>query len=234
MAQIQTSEIFADGQTVNAARLNNVIVAATALTGIISEQNPAVDAIGTDQVVVLRGAALHRSNVSTLPSGVTSVSRIIDSGAGVLQFFIDTPATTPLFHIGLDNQTANKVLAGPVSGSATTPTFRVLSPSDLPFATVAIGANNFDWSLGSCFRKTLTAPTHNFTFSNPSEGQTIRIRLAQDNPGGRHVVWAPTPAVHWPGGVAPVMTPGLGRVDIYTFHYIFGVYHGTFEQDFLP
>ena len=42
---------------------------------------------------------------------------------------------------GLDNQTANRVFAGPISGSPSTPTFRNLAAADLPLATAGtVGA----------------------------------------------------------------------------------------------
>jgi hypothetical protein len=42
---------------------------------------------------------------------------------------------------GLDNQTANRIFAGPISGSPSTPTFRNLAAADLPLATAGtVGA----------------------------------------------------------------------------------------------
>jgi hypothetical protein len=144
-----------------------------------------------------------------------------------------TPSPNPIvgsgtFTVTLRDQAAGKVLAGPVSGSDTTPTFRRLVPTDLPSATVTIALVDIDWDLGSMFKKTLATNT-TFTFSNTNEGQTIRVAVIQD---ASHTVAWPA-AVKWPLGTVPVMTTGANNVDIYTFHKIGGVLYGTFSQKFL-
>lgn len=63
----------------------------------------------------------------TVPSSILSLSQ---TGSPV------TGAGTIAPTITLQTQGANQVWAGPLSGSAATPTFRVLAPADLPGATV--------------------------------------------------------------------------------------------------
>lgn len=233
MAQLDTTNTFVDGDIVNAAALNQMIDQATALPGLITDQGTAVAATGTDQVLINRGGVLHRANVSTLPSGVTSVSMTADP-TSVFHVTIATPTTTPAIALGLDVQAANKVLAGPVSGAATTPTFRLLNPNDLPIATVSIAANTIDWSLGNCFSKSVTGPgATNLNFSNPSEGQAITVLIAQGATPGPVNFPTGTSGVYWAGGTVYVATLGAGRHDVVIFRYIGGHYWGNYLLNFI-
>lgn len=237
MAQIQTTEIFADGQTVNAARLNNVIVAASALAGIISEQGAPVTPANTDQVLLLRPGSpgvLHRANVSGLPSGVTDVN------AAASPAFINLVATTPsagvrLLTLSFDAQNQNKVLAAPADGTLNTPSFRALVPQDTVVPTSAIAALLIDWSLGNVFDKTLTATSNTFTFSNVTDGQTIRVRIRQTAAGTATVSWNPgTLTLFWCDGVTPALTTTPNGYGIFVFTAVVagGVtrIHGFLEQ----
>jgi hypothetical protein len=230
MSQLDTTNTFVDGDIVNAAALNNMIDQATALPGLITSQVTA-NATAGDLVLLVRSGVLKKADVSTFPSGVTSVGMTVDP-TSVFHVTVGTPTTTPAIALGLDAQAANKFLAGPVSGAATTPTFRTLNPSDLPVATIDIAANLINWSLGNCFVKQLSGSNANFTFSNPTDGQIIKVLVAQD--ASHTVTWpSGTSGVFWPGGTAPVMTTGAGRHDIFTIHYLGGHYYGTFVQNFL-
>lgn len=234
--QLLKGRSFSPGDTVDAADLNNLVDLATALGPLVSAQ-PSVSAATGDSIIisdVSDSGNLKKALVSSLPGAgtVTSVSTVIDSGSAVLNFSVGSPTTTPVFHIGLDNQGPNKVLAGPVSGTATTPSFRVLTPADLPSATViAIAALDIDWSLGSVFTKTLPNGAGNsaFTFSNIGNGQTIKVRLLQGT-GSHTASW---PSVVWRGtGPAPVVTPGANARDIFTFTQIAGLTYGYADQNF--
>lgn len=58
-------------------------------------------------------------------------------------------------------QSANTVLAGPTSGSAATPTFRALSPVDMPSTRNFLINSNFDfWQRGTSITATTGAPTY--------------------------------------------------------------------------
>lgn len=58
--------------------------------------------------------------------------------------------------------------------------------------------------------------TENVTVTMSSvSGASFYVRLTQDATGGRTVTW---PAVvKWPGGVAPIMSSGAGKADLYFF-----------------
>jgi hypothetical protein len=231
MPQLDTVNTFVDGDTVNAASMNNIVDQASTLKGIILDQTPIAAAVdpAADLVLVYDASAdaLRKALVQALPSGVTTVDATA-TPTSVFNINVATPSTTPVIALSMDVQAANKVLAGPISGAATTPAFRVLAPSDIPIATVSVAAQTVDWSLGNTFSKVLSANI-SFIFTNPSEGQTIRLRVQQD--ASHTVAW--TSAIRWPGGTPPVMTTGAGRIDIFTFHYIGALYYGTFEQNFL-
>jgi hypothetical protein len=222
---------------VNAAGLNNLIDQATALTGLIQNQTvlePAAIDPANDRVMIYDASAagLRRALVSALQGTgtVTSVSMTV-APTTIFSVAIANPTSAPAIAFTTKPQLANAVLAGPVTGSGI-PTFRALVPTDIPTATVTIAASLIDWNLGGTFFKDLglVGGPVVFTFSNPNEGQTIRVGVLQGSPV-RTVAWPG--AVRWPGGTVPVMTATSGRTDIYTFHKIGGVLYGTFNQNFL-
>jgi hypothetical protein len=234
-SQLSKGHTYNSGDVVDAPDLNALVDDAVARVtgGLVSEQTP-VAATPTDYVLISDTSdsnKLKKALVSSFGVGtVTSVGLTMP-----LPFIITmTPPGTPnplvgsgTFGVAFRDQAAGKVLAGPVSGSDATPSFRVLAPTDIPIATVTIAATAIDWDLGNTFKKTLTANT-TFTFTNANEGQTIRVGVIQD---ASHTVAWPA-AVKWPGGTVPVMTTGAGHVDIYTFNKIGGVLYGTFTQNF--
>ena len=119
------------------------------------------------------------------------------------------------------------VLAGAATGSTfIEPVFRALAIKDTVIPTVTIAASAIDWSLGNVFSKGLAANI-TFTFTNTTDGQTIRVRILQD--ASHTVHWPAT--VMWPGGIEPTMTVGGGRFDIFTFINIAGIIYGTAVQD---
>lgn len=61
---------------------------------------------------------------------------------------------------------------------------------------------------------TLTAPC-TLTFPAASAGASFTLVLRQDATGGRVVTW---PAVKWPGGAAPTITPTASAVDVIQFY----------------
>ncbi len=97
-----------------------------------------VISIGTDSIGISLLSAtgspssstfLRGDNTWAAPGGVTSVALAVPSILSVS----GTPVTSSgTLTIGLANESANTVLAGPASGSATTPTFRALASADIP------------------------------------------------------------------------------------------------------
>jgi hypothetical protein len=67
MSQLQNGEVFADGQTVNAARMNNTVNLATALPGLITDQGSVTPATA-DQLLLHQASSglLKRATIGTL------------------------------------------------------------------------------------------------------------------------------------------------------------------------
>lgn len=228
MAQIQRGETFVDGQIVNAARLNNLVDLATALSGIILDQT-ATSVSVNDQVLIWDDAtnSLKRTTLAVLFTDVVGVTSVGLTMPAATFNVANTPITgANTFVVTWDQQPANQVLCGPSSGGAGTPDFRALKVADTNIPTVDIAALTINWDLGNVFTKSLTGNAA-LNFANPNEGQTIRVWLKND--ASRTVTW---PTVRWPGGVAHTMTAGANKIDICTFTYINAVVYGTFEKDF--
>lgn len=108
----------------------SVICGGTTSTGVL--QN--VSGVGTSgQVLTSNGAAALPTWQTTSGTGtVTSVALTVPTGFTISGSPITTSGTLA---IGLSNETANTVWAGPTSGGAAAPTFRALVTADLPAGT---------------------------------------------------------------------------------------------------
>jgi hypothetical protein len=85
----------------------------------------------TDELAIVRGGVTFKIAPTDF-SGVGSVTSVSFAGDGVVFSNVPgAPVTTTgtLFPV-LNTQLANTVLAGPVSGGAAAPTFRLLTPAD--------------------------------------------------------------------------------------------------------
>lgn len=77
-----------------------------------------------------------------LPAGTGTVTNF--SAGNLSPLFttsVATPTTTPVLSFTLNTQTANTIFAGPTTGAAATPTFRVLMAADLPNVYWALNGN---------------------------------------------------------------------------------------------
>ncbi len=91
----------------------------------------------TNLTVDSKGRITAASNGSGGSGTVTSVAMTVP---GVIFSVSGSPITTSgTLALSLLTQSANTILAGPTSGSAATPTFRVLDPQDIPLVATAIG-----------------------------------------------------------------------------------------------
>jgi hypothetical protein len=231
MSQIQRGETFVDGQTVTAARLNNLVDLATAVSGLILNQSLTTVSVN-DQVLIWDDAtnSLKRATLAALFADAVGVTNV---GLTMPTATFNVTGTNPItstgtFAVSWDVQAANTTLCGPPSGTTATPAFRALNIADITPATVPIASNTINWDLGNVFSKTLTVTT-GFSHANLNEGQVITVLLS--NTGAFGVNWPGT--IRWPGGVAHTMTSGVGRHDMCIFRYINGNIWGTFHKDFL-
>ena len=222
MAQLDTTNTFADGNIVNAASLNNIIDQASALVGLISAQT--IDntvTVATDYVMYYDSvaAALKRCTIASLQAtgGITTVS------SASSKTFITLVTTTPVagerrVTVDFIAQTQNKVLAAPADGSTGAVSFRQLVPADTDIYT-SITALNVDLSQGHVFTKTLTATPTTLSLINGIAGQVIKVRVQQTVAGNALLHWSSpgTGVIRWPGGTEPVLTTGASRIDIFEF-----------------
>jgi hypothetical protein len=243
--QLNKGRTFNPGDTVEAADLNNLVDLATALEGIISNQGADTVILATDKLLFWRSpGVLHRGLVSTMPGAGTVTNVAWDTGypqpTSVFSGSVQNNSTTPQIRLSLDNQTANKVLIGPVSGSAAAPTFRKLVPADLPSANDVIdvaASHIIDCALGNVFWFTMPegAGTTTLHINNMADGQTIRVAVIQNSGGNRIIAFDGTNVV-WPNGTDPVLTAGPtngGARDLFTFTRVHALTYGTFYQKFL-
>jgi hypothetical protein len=54
--------------------------------------------------------------------------------------------------------------------------------------------------------------------SNPTNGQTINVRITQDGTGSRTITWPA--AFKWPGGTVPVLSTAINAVDLLVATYL--------------
>ena len=110
-------------------------------------------------------------------------------------------------------QTSNRCCSG--SGSEA---FNVLTDSAVVTLDQYRG-DDFVWTLGG---------NRELVLSNPTEGQSVLIRIIQDGTGSRMVSTWPS-SVKWPGGTAPTLTTTAGASDWIGFKCVNAstpVYHG--------
>jgi hypothetical protein len=108
-------------------------------------------------------------------SGVTSVTFTGDGT--VLSSTPSAPVTsTGTLTASLNTQSANLVLAGPTSGSATAPTFRALVTADLPSGTgtvTSFSAGNLSPLFTTSVANSTTTPALSFSLSNAAAGTVL-------------------------------------------------------------
>lgn len=95
---------------------------------------------------------------------------------------------------------------------------------------VCTTSKEVDWSKGNSFTVTLTTGSDcEFTFSHKVSGQSITIWVTNGStPGEGLTTW---PTSKWQGGNVPVMTEGVGALDVCTFTYNGTAVAGSCIQD---
>jgi hypothetical protein len=156
-----------------------------------------------------------------LPAGtgtVTSVGASITPSSVLTASVSGQPivgAGTLAFLVGIANQPANTVLAGPTSGGSGAVTGRALVPADLPgLNTLAFSATpSFDASVSGSFTMTLTGNVTSSSVINAAGGERITFVIKQDAVGGRTFAWPPNFK-----GASPV-APDANSVSVQEFIY---------------
>lgn len=116
-----------------------------------------------EEVAAEAGGAPAASAVSFTPAGTISSTDVqaaieevaAEAGAGHASVTLDSDADTILSlatqQIGLDTQTANKVFAGPTTGSPAVPTMRSLVSADIPDLSATYQSFTVQFTSGSSF-----------------------------------------------------------------------------------
>lgn len=191
-----TLGVAAGGTGATTLTIHGVLIGNT--TGAIN-----VSTAGTaGQVFTSNGAAADPTFQAATSGGtVTSFS-----ATPTAIFDVATATTTPA--LSLDNQSANLVLAGPASGAAATPTFRLTVDEDLPQEASTFGGTGGTTSVRALPTSgTLTGPYWNKgNYTTTGVITCIRCRLYVD--GTVTISNAITVNTELPGGVAGVSSGG--------------------------
>ena len=202
---LQTGVTFSDGDTVNAAALNNAVNNATILPSFLANKGVSTP-ISTDTFLFYQG-------------GTSSLKQ-----ASLAQLF-DTS-------LSFNTRNANNFLAGPgTSGAgAAAPTWRTITPHDTSIVTeVTTGATTINALTSRTAYRILAANT-TYTISNMVDGETITVAVRQAAAGGPYT--ATFTGVLWPSATAPVQTTTANKLDLYTFIKIGGVVYGNRSQNY--
>lgn len=149
---------------------------------------------------------------------VTSVGLGADSGA-ILTVSGSPVTTAGTIQLQFSNESANRVLAGPTSGGATTPAFRALVAADLPAGTgtvtsvaltvpgVIFSVSGSPVTTSGTLALSLLTQTANTALMGPTSGgaatPTFRSITSADLPAGTGTVTS----VSFTGGLISVATP---------------------------
>lgn len=201
---LQTGNTFTDGDTVNAAVLNNAVNNATILPTFLSNKGAGTPA-PTDLFLFYNG-------------GSTSLKQ---------------SSLSSLFSLGMSFNTQNAltVFAGPgTSGAtATNPTWRTLTPHDTSMPTNVTVNTFIDGVTARTFSRTLSANT-TFTFPNLIDGETVTVVVKQAAAGGPYT--ASFSGAIWRTGATPVMSTGANKQDVYTFIKVGTTIFGAASQNY--
>lgn len=199
---LSTGNNFTDGDTVNAAALNNSINNATILPTFLSNKGSGAP-ISSDLFLFYQGGTTSLKQAS--------LGSLFSAG------------------LGFSTKNANTFYSGPASGGSATPTFRTMVPHDTTVATNATVSATLDASLARTFTRTLSANT-TFTVANMLDGETISVLVQQAASGGPYTAaWS---GIAWRGGTAPVQTATANKRDIYTIIKIGGTGYGSASQNY--
>lgn len=121
--------------------------------------------------------------------------------------------------IGTSN---NNLLKLDASGNA--PSVNVLAQTLTDGATV-----NWNMASGVIATLTLTGNSHAIAAPSPMRVGSAILHVFQDTTAGRVVTW--NAVFKWPGGVAPVLSPGANKHDIFSFVCDGSSLFGTYMND---
>ena len=241
MAEITTTQSFADGDTVTAAKLNNITANASVGSEIITNRS---------ELTTIDGAADFVLGYDTSATDLRKIkpNNLLDTGSVTTTKIADSAITTA--KIADDAITTGKIAAGAVGTSdiadAAVTSAKVDSTSIALLGTsqsfttahgfavtTLTDAANISWNLASnqVARVTLGG---NRTLSNPTnkvEGNVYILIVKQDVTGGRTLSFSSD--YKFAGGSAPTITTTASKADVLTFVCEGTALLGVASQSFL-
>ena len=95
----------------------------------------------------------------------------------------------------------------------------------------SIASQTVDWDNGNNQSMTLGVATTTLTLSNPIAGANYSIKIIQDAvTGSRTVTWPAN--IKWPGGFTPILSTGVGEIDVISLTYDGTDYYGVAALNF--
>lgn len=225
MAEITTTQSFADGDTVTAAKLNNIIANASVGAEIITNRSELTSVDTSNDFVLGYDASatglrkikptniVPDSSITTAKIADASVTTAKINDAGVTTAKInDSAITTAKVNNGAI--TSAKVDTTGVAVLGTAQSFT--TAHGFAVTTLTDGANiAWDLSANQVARVTLAG---NRTLSNPTnkvEGNVYVLIVKQDGTGGRTLSFSSD--YKFAGGTAPTITTTASKADVLTF-----------------
>lgn len=220
MATVTRSTVWVDGNVLTASALNG-------------EFNNLLNALALTNSDIAGGAAIAYSKLnltgSVVNADINSSAAIVYSKlsltASIVNADISGSAAIAYSKLALSGAIQNGDLAGSISPSKITGTAAVLtgntfsglntmkSTAQTLITDTDASTVTFDLSAGNIHSVTIAA-NRTLAVSNATVGQVFVINITQGS-GGQVATWFST--IKWPGGSAPTLSSGSGKIDTFAF-----------------
>lgn len=114
--------------------------------GITLQSGSVAPSPSTNRIYNVGGSLYWNGALVTTASGVGTVTSVALTMPGVFSVANSPITSTGTLAVTLATQSANRVWAGPASGSAATPTFRAMVDDDVPDTITINGTGNVSWA----------------------------------------------------------------------------------------
>lgn len=215
MAEITTTQSFADGDTVTAAKLNNIIANASVGAEIITNRSELTSVDASNDFVLGYDASatgLRKIKPTNIVADSSITTAKLNDSSVTTAKINDSAVTTAKVNNGAI--TSAKVDTTGVAVLGTAQSFT--TAHGFAVTTLTDGANiSWDLSANQVARVTLGG---NRTLSNPTnkvEGNVYVLVVKQDGTGGRTLSFSSD--YKFAGGTAPTITTTASKADVLTF-----------------
>ena len=215
MAELTTSQSFADGDTVTAAKLNNIIANASVGAEIITNRSELTSVDASNDFVLGYDASatgLRKIKPTNIVADSSITTAKLNDSAVTTAKINDSAVTTAKVNNGAITSAKVDTTGVAVLGAAQSFT----TAHGFAVTTLTDGANiAWDLSANQVARVTLGG---NRTLSNPTnkvEGNVYVLIVKQDGTGGRTLSFSSD--YKFAGGTAPTITTTASKADVLTF-----------------